>query len=280
LKILAVDDVRLIRTLIKQATSSLEVTVLEAENGVDALRILRGQHQDIDLVLLDWNMPKMNGMEVLVTIKQDSQLKDIPVIMTTTKNERKSIIEAIQAGASHYLTKPFTSQELIKKITDCTGAVEPFSRSLSIAIKETLHQITAKKITYNLNDSEKKPHTLSSEEQSFISGQINFWGREYGVGFIIIEKESAAQVVSLQSQQPIEGISDSNLLKGISNIISKIALNASGRTASDVLTPVLMTGLIKEHSLAVMNNHLSFTSHTFTIEEINVTMKLYLFISR
>lgn len=83
--------------------------------------VLLGKDSQIDLVVLDWNMPRMSGFELLKTIKSNENYKHIPVIMCTTENEKEKIIKAIQAGANNYMVKPFTEQELTKKILDCLG---------------------------------------------------------------------------------------------------------------------------------------------------------------
>jgi len=73
---------------------------------------------------LDWNMPGMNGYECLVALKKHPEFQTIPVMMVTTESEKDNIVKAIQAGAAHYMTKPFTIEELIKKIMECLGIGE------------------------------------------------------------------------------------------------------------------------------------------------------------
>jgi len=121
MKILTVDDSRAIRMIIGGVVATLGYEVVEADCGVSALKVLSGSSDDIGLVLLDWNMPGMNGLEVLKAIKADERFKDIPVMMVTTEGEKKNIIQAIQAGATNYLIKPFTQEELAAKIMECLG---------------------------------------------------------------------------------------------------------------------------------------------------------------
>ena len=73
------------------------------------------------LILLDWNMPGMDGLAFLEKIKNTAALKHIPVMMVTTESEKENIIKAIQAGAINYLVKPFTIEELMKKVLECMG---------------------------------------------------------------------------------------------------------------------------------------------------------------
>ncbi|MCX7747654.1 MAG: response regulator [Clostridia bacterium] len=121
MKILSADDSAIIRKIIKGAAEVLEFELLEASDGLEALELLEKQYKDIGLILLDWNMPGLNGYDLLKEIKSNSRFRNIPVMMVTTESERQNIVKAIQAGASHYMTKPFTIEELIKKILECLG---------------------------------------------------------------------------------------------------------------------------------------------------------------
>jgi len=121
MKLLVVDDSSVIRKVIKAAIDMLEMEMDEAEDGAEALEKLSQSYKEIDLVLLDWNMPGMNGYDALLEIKSDSKYKDIPVMMVTTEGQQSNIIAAIRAGANNYLVKPFTVEELRAKITECLG---------------------------------------------------------------------------------------------------------------------------------------------------------------
>lgn len=120
LKILLVDDFEMIRSLLKQALKQLGHTDLtEAVDGIDALeKITKATEsgQPYDLVFLDWNMPKMTGIEVVQKCKSDPNLKDIPFIMITAEREQKSVVTALKAGVSDYVIKPFSPRQLSSKI--------------------------------------------------------------------------------------------------------------------------------------------------------------------
>jgi two-component system chemotaxis response regulator CheY len=120
-KILAVDDSRTMRRLLRMAVETIGYEMLEAGNGGEALEVLLSNGEAVALVLLDWNMPIMNGMETLQALKQDERFKSIPVMMVTTEGDRLAVIEAIRNGAHHYLTKPFTQQELAVRMLECLG---------------------------------------------------------------------------------------------------------------------------------------------------------------
>jgi len=121
MKILVVDDSSVIRKIIKAIIDILQMETIEAQDGIEALEILSEKHNEINLVLLDWNMPEMSGYDVLVEIKSNPQYRDIPVMMVTTEGQKSSIVAAVKAGAINYLTKPFSSEELEIKIIECIG---------------------------------------------------------------------------------------------------------------------------------------------------------------
>lgn len=118
MRILTVDDSAVIRKIIRTALGVLEYELLEAQDGMEAFEILE-QNQDVDLVLLDWNMPQKSGYEVLTEMKKDPRYAHIPVMMVTTEGERANIVAAVKAGAINYLTKPFKVEELIEKVLEC-----------------------------------------------------------------------------------------------------------------------------------------------------------------
>jgi two-component system chemotaxis response regulator CheY len=119
--ILSVDDSRTMRKIIRGAVDTLGYEFLEAEDGLDALSKLQDAYQDVGLITLDWNMPVKDGYETLLDLKKDERFKEIPVMMITTESERNNILRAIQAGAKHYVTKPFNQQDLIIRMMECMG---------------------------------------------------------------------------------------------------------------------------------------------------------------
>jgi two-component system, chemotaxis family, chemotaxis protein CheY len=121
MKLMTVDDSKIIRRIISDIGTSLGYEVVEAEHGEAALKILQTQAKQIDLILLDWNMPGMNGLEVLEALKASPAWKHIPVMMVTTEGEKSYIIRAVQAGAIHYVTKPFSQQKLAGTILEALG---------------------------------------------------------------------------------------------------------------------------------------------------------------
>ncbi len=121
MKVLSVDDSKIIRKIIRGSVEVLGLEFLEAGDGVEALTILSEYYQDIGLILLDWNMPNLDGISTLRELKKDERFHGIPVMMVTTEGEKSNIVEAIKTGAKHYLIKPFTPEDLTSKMLECIG---------------------------------------------------------------------------------------------------------------------------------------------------------------
>jgi len=119
--VLAVDDSRMMLRLIRGAIEAMGYKPLEAANGREALQVIAQHPGEIALILLDWNMPEMNGIETLRALKTNPNLSHIPVMMVTTESEKHAVVEAIRTGASHYLTKPFAQQDLVLRMMECLG---------------------------------------------------------------------------------------------------------------------------------------------------------------
>lgn len=113
INILVVDDEPLIRKLINRHLSGIGYNIIEAEDGVDAWSVLQKKEFQFDAVILDRNMPNMNGLELLKEIKADPTLNSIPVIMQTASDEKHQVLEGLQAGCYYYLTKPFEKDLLL-----------------------------------------------------------------------------------------------------------------------------------------------------------------------
>jgi two-component system chemotaxis response regulator CheY len=115
MRALIVDDSRTVRIIIGNILRELGVEVLEAANGVEALA--RIQHEgDLDLVLLDWNMPEMNGYDLLRTVRARKDCDRLRILMVTSESQGDQVVKALSAGADEYLMKPFNKEVLIAKL--------------------------------------------------------------------------------------------------------------------------------------------------------------------
>jgi two-component system chemotaxis response regulator CheY len=115
-KALVVDDSKTIRMIIRRILIELGYEVLEAANGVEALRVIQVEKTQVELVLADWNMPEMNGLDLLKGLRQDPELASLKVIMVTTETEIDQMESALAAGANEYVMKPFTRDILRGKL--------------------------------------------------------------------------------------------------------------------------------------------------------------------
>ncbi|ABV37652.1 MULTISPECIES: chemotaxis response regulator CheY [Shewanella] len=115
MKILVVDDFSTMRRIIKNLLRDLGFNnTQEADDGSTALPML--QKGDFDFVVTDWNMPGMQGIDLLKAIRADDELKHLPVLMVTAEAKREQIIAAAQAGVNGYVVKPFTAATLKEKL--------------------------------------------------------------------------------------------------------------------------------------------------------------------
>lgn len=122
IKILAIDDSPTMRRIILNTLKRAGYTdVTEACDGKDALAKMKVS--DFNLVITDWNMPEMDGKELVTQIRKTDDLKGIPVLMVTTRSVQDDIVDAIKAGVNSYIVKPFTPDTLKEKINEVLASV-------------------------------------------------------------------------------------------------------------------------------------------------------------
>lgn len=115
MKILLVDDSGTMRHIQKRTLTELGLTdVKEAADGAQALKAV--ELEKFDLILMDWNMPNVTGIDALKLLKANPAHKGIPVVMVTSESEKSHILEAIHAGAANYILKPFSTETLKEKL--------------------------------------------------------------------------------------------------------------------------------------------------------------------
>ena len=117
LNVLIVDDSAAIRKILQRVLRQTDVSfgeIWEAGDGVEALDVMKSQ--TVGLVLSDVNMPNMDGLQLLAEIKRQDQLKSIPVVMITTEGSQNKVMEALNLGASGYVRKPFTADQIKEKL--------------------------------------------------------------------------------------------------------------------------------------------------------------------
>ena len=120
MKVMIVDDFatmrRILRNILKQIGFK---NIIEADDGKHALKELK--KEKVDLIMCDWNMPEMPGIELLKNIRSDDELKEIPFVMVTAEAQKDNILEAVKSGVSNYVVKPFTAETITEKLSKIFG---------------------------------------------------------------------------------------------------------------------------------------------------------------
>jgi two-component system chemotaxis response regulator CheY len=117
LDVLIVDDSAAIRKILQRVLRQAEVPVgevYEAGDGLEALTVLK--QQNVGLILSDINMPNMDGLQFLTEVRAMEQWKDVPIVMITTEGSQNKVLEAVQLGATGYVRKPFTADQIKEKL--------------------------------------------------------------------------------------------------------------------------------------------------------------------
>jgi two-component system chemotaxis response regulator CheY len=115
-KALVVDDSRAVRMILSRNLKELGFEVREAGNGKEALDVMEAERNGVSLVLADWNMPEMNGLDLLKRLRQNPELSSLVIVMVTTETDLDQMATALEAGANEYVMKPFTKDILVEKL--------------------------------------------------------------------------------------------------------------------------------------------------------------------
>lgn len=131
--VLVVDDAPFIRDLMKKGLRNYfsGIQIEESVNGRKAQQLL--EHQDFDLILCDWEMPEMSGLELLSWCRTQERLKTTPFIMVTSRGDKDNVVQAIQAGVSDFIGKPFTNEQLVSKVKKALSRAGKLDALLNVA---------------------------------------------------------------------------------------------------------------------------------------------------
>lgn len=122
LNVLIVDDMLTMRKIVSKCCKEIGLENLtEAKNGQEAFEKLKDSEHTFDLIISDWNMPEMTGIELLKSVRGDNTYKELPFLLVTAESEQHQIIEAVQSGVDAYITKPFTAATLKEKLEQVAG---------------------------------------------------------------------------------------------------------------------------------------------------------------
>lgn len=115
-KALVVDDSTAVRMILSRTLKEIGFEVREAANGKEALAVIESEKTAVSLVLADWNMPEINGLELVKQLRRQPELASLVVVMVTTETELDQMAAALAAGANEYIMKPFTKDILVEKL--------------------------------------------------------------------------------------------------------------------------------------------------------------------
>ena len=135
--VLVVDDASFIRDLVKKCLRNYfpGMRIEDAINGKKAQALLA--REAFDLVLCDWEMPEMSGLELLTWCREQESMKAMPFVMVTSRGDKENVVQAIQAGVSGYVSKPFTNEQLITKVKQALHKVGKLDSLMSVAATKT-----------------------------------------------------------------------------------------------------------------------------------------------
>jgi two-component system, chemotaxis family, chemotaxis protein CheY len=116
MRAMVIDDSRAMRLILGRIAARLGFEVTEAANGREAMDLLDAAEALPELVLIDWNMPEMNGLEFVTAVRADPKYRTMVLMMVTTESEQSQIVRALAAGAHEYVIKPFTPEAIEEKL--------------------------------------------------------------------------------------------------------------------------------------------------------------------
>ncbi len=183
-KILIIEDEPPIRDMLSFALQQSDYDVQYAEDAQQAMDIL--SHSTIDLILLDWMLPGISGIELCKRLKKDNHYKKIPVIMLTARAEEDDKIQGLNAGADDYLTKPFSPRELMARMNavlrriNSNNVTDKIWEYEGLVLNEHSHRVTSHQTTIELGPTEYRllQFLMTHPERVFSRAQLldNVWG--------------------------------------------------------------------------------------------------------
>jgi len=184
--ILLVEDELAIRQMLRFALTQANYEVFEADNAQQATGIL--QSEEIHLGVIDWMLPGISGIELCKRLKKDHSYKSLPLIMLTARAEEEDKIQGLNAGADDYVTKPFSSKELLARInallrrTGAKKATDKIVEYNGLVLDESSHRVTANQTSVELGPTEYKllQFLISNPERVYSRAQLldSVWGND------------------------------------------------------------------------------------------------------
>lgn len=273
MKILVVDDLMVVRKMIRASAESLGAEVYEANNGIEALSVLRKTSGRIDLIFLDWNMPEMNGLEFLKKIKASQEYKGIPVIMTTSFNEREKIITAIKAGAIHYMVKPFSQEDIIKKIFRHVDISIALTNLIFTETRGLLESTTGQEVNETIFT------TLPGDYQFDYWGQILVLGEEKRALVVVnMGKETAQGFYRYKVQDKDGSFEDNIVLESLTKFLYSLSKQLISNSKSLLNSiPHLFSSFVTHKFNMAAEKVLSVSIRKYSLQGVEIMVSVYIF---
>jgi CheY-like chemotaxis protein len=119
LTVLVVDDMASIRKILIRCLNNIGfMKIVEAANGDEAINIIKAKNPVVGLIISDWNMPVCSGLEFLKRLRADPEMDKLPFIMVTSESDKSQVLDAIKAGVSGYVLKPFTPEDILNRLQE------------------------------------------------------------------------------------------------------------------------------------------------------------------
>jgi DNA-binding response OmpR family regulator len=171
MKVLSVDDSRTIRMIVSKAFKSYDCEVFEAENGLEGLDLTAKQKPD--LIILDITMPVMTGIEMLSKLKQNPELKHIPVIMLTAESGKDHVMQIVKMGVTDYIVKPFKGEQLIERAKSILSLKPHLDMNEKKQGDDTPSIFSAEGETVILKFPEKITRSIGTQIETAFKNKIN-----------------------------------------------------------------------------------------------------------
>lgn len=215
LKVLVVDDATFVRDMVKRTVRQLapNADLLEAPDGARAMGLLKSK--GADLILSDWEMPAMSGEELLRWVREQPQFAETPFIMITSRGDRNHVMTAVQAGVSDYLSKPFTAEELTRKIGKQlkrlgyqTTASSPSNRGFAFSSVEVLTGGRANAAVTNTTPDTEPPPAAAGQRAEKFTGKVFLRFPHTSCEYDLLETSQQALCGTIQRPQILPSVFD------------------------------------------------------------------------
>jgi len=271
--ILSVDDVLVVRKIIKKVVEGMGGKLLEASSGTEAFEIMSANDK-IDLILLDWNMPQMDGFEFLSRKKNDERYRHIPVIMVSNENEKEKVIRAVQAGASNYLSKPFSEEDLTRKIVECLGLGYEtlLTKVFSKAVVNLMEYTSGTKVTES-----KPPEDTRELTPGWLFGQALVMGQKKAVLLISMAKETAFNIHTAVCRKNEDGELSPGIL--MSQILDSFFFNVQESLSEanikiNLTAPFIFSGAIEKNTYSTQMTKVLSAAKRYNSGDMTVELRI------